>query len=116
MKESTFWKVIALAAVLGLFYVGWGLSNQRQPAAPSLDWLTTPAFADAPKIDEFEETGHTFLRVWNDDGEGNLFYRIIKLPGITANSRDLRSTVLPELISEVEFFTDGRALIIKSPK
>ena len=115
MKESTFWKVIAVAAVLGLFYVGWGLSNQRRNA-PSLDWLTTPAFADAPKIDEFEETGHTFLRVWNTNGEGDLFYRIIKLPGITAANRELRSTVLPELISEVEFFTDGRALIIKSPK
>ena len=114
MKDSKFWRTVAVAIVFGLFYIGWGLS--RNKPAPAFDLFSSTAFGDAPLVEEFEEQSSTFLKVWNTDAQGNLHYRIVKLPGYLKGSRDLRSTIVPDLVSHVEFTTTGKRLVLLVPK
>jgi hypothetical protein len=109
MKDSKFWRFLAVMAVVGLFLnvLPQRESSSISPAAPMLDMLSTVANAQAPLVESFEEQQHAFLSVWNTDEDGNLHYRVLRWQKGT-----LRSKVVPELRQHTVFGFGGQITVL----
>ena len=67
MKDSIFWRILAAAAVLGLFYVGHGL-HSPDSSRPALDFAT-PVQAQGVGITYSTQDNSIFMATSSDDGK-----------------------------------------------
>ncbi len=95
MRDNKFWRIIAIATCIGIFYVGHGLHQPGNDAMPSLansahagvavDAITAGSGRTATRIYTSNETG-TVLYVWDAPAAGGAPPRHMATVGVPKSS------------------------------